>query len=77
MRHHDLVAKEPLSVWYCSTARVKRLATLPTEPALIWSAAEDGLVRYVYAELITVDNDEGLCGRNILILIDCATLTAL
>ena len=47
VRHHDLVAKEPLSVWHCSTARVKRLATLPAEPALIWSAAEDGLVRYV------------------------------
>ena len=47
VRYHDLVAKKTLNVWSCSRARVKRLATVNTEPYLVWSASEDGIVRYV------------------------------
>ena len=48
VRHHDIIAKETIAIWNCSSARVKRLATVAGEPHLFWSAAEDGFVRYVH-----------------------------
>lgn len=48
IRTHDLEMKETTSVCTCHSNRVKRLATAPNIPNMLWSSAEDGTIRYYY-----------------------------
>lgn len=47
VRVHNLVCKETTRVCVCHASRVKRLATAPDQREIFWSAAEDGIVRYL------------------------------
>lgn len=43
---HTVETKETSQVYKCHIGRVKRLATAPNTPYLLWSASEDGTIRY-------------------------------
>lgn len=45
IRVHSVPANETIQIFRCHAVRVKRLATSPETPHLIWSASEDGTVR--------------------------------
>lgn len=44
IRVHDVKQHEILHVFSCHAGRVKRLATVPDQPHLFWSASEDGTI---------------------------------
>lgn len=45
---HTVETKETSQVYKCHIGRVKRLATAPDTPYMLWSASEDGTIRYAY-----------------------------
>lgn len=47
IRVHDVKQHEILHVFSCHAGRVKRLATVPDQPHLFWSASEDGTIMLV------------------------------
>lgn len=48
VRVHNLICKETTRICHCHLGRVKRIATTPDAPEMFWSAAEDGIIRFVY-----------------------------
>lgn len=44
---HDLTTLTTTKIWSCCTGRVKRLAVSRQSPYMVWSASEDGCVRYI------------------------------
>lgn len=44
---HSVPRRDTIQTFKCHTMRVKRLATSPDAPHLIWSASEDGTIRFV------------------------------
>lgn len=45
---HTVETKETSQAYKCHIGRVKRLATAPDTPYMLWSASEDGTIRYAY-----------------------------
>ena len=43
---HTVETKETSQAYKCHIGRVKRLATAPDTPYMLWSASEDGTIRY-------------------------------
>ena len=46
VRIHTVETRETSQVYSCHIGRVKRLATAPNMPYILWSASEDGTIRY-------------------------------
>ena len=54
VRVHNVICKETTRICLCHAGRVKRLATAPDQRDVFWSAAEDGIIRYVHFICLTI-----------------------